>query len=95
MIVRISGLGQFELDDSAAHRLHELDKAILAAIENEQEEEFHRQLHSAITFIQETGKPVGHDRVVPSDVIVPPEDVSLDEAKAFFTDDTHLTPLPA
>ncbi len=32
MIVRVSGLGQFELADDAAHRLAEMDSGITAAI---------------------------------------------------------------
>jgi len=32
---------------------------------------------------------------VPSDIIVPPEDVSMDEAQQFFTDEGLMQPLPA
>jgi hypothetical protein len=95
MIVRISGYGQYELDDNGTHRLEELDAKLTSALHASQEEEFHRQLHSIVTFIRETGKELPHETVVPSDIIVPPEDVSMEEAQRFFTDEGMLHPVTA
>ena len=39
MIVRISGVGQYELDDSGVHKLHELDTLLTDAIHSGREEE--------------------------------------------------------
>ena len=95
MIVRISGIGQYELDDAGTRKLDELDTALTAALDASREEDFHRYLHETIQFICSNGKEVPVDRVVPSDVIVPPEDVTMDEAKSFFTDEGLMQPLPA
>jgi hypothetical protein len=95
VIVRISGTGQFELDDEAAHHLDAIDARITQAIHAGQEQEFHALLHEALEYVRASGKPVPHDSVVPSQVILPPEDVTLDEAQRFFTDEGLLTPLPA
>jgi len=95
MIVRISGHGQFELDDAAVHHLEDLDTTLTAALHAGQEAEFHRLLASTIGYIEGNGKPLSHERVAPSDVIVPPEDVSMDEAQQFFTDEGLMQPLPA
>ena len=95
MIVRISGLGQYELDDQAVRRLDELDTALTAALNENQEERFHQLLQEAITFVQQGGKEVAADTVVPSEVIIPPEDITLQEAHRFFTDEGLMQPLPA
>jgi hypothetical protein len=95
MIVRISGTGQYELDMDACKRLDPLDDAVTEALHRGDETEFHARLHEIVQLIESSGTPVPHDRVVPSDVIVPPEDVSLDEAKRFFTDEGLMEPLPA
>jgi effector-binding domain-containing protein len=95
MIVRISGDGQYELDNSGAQKLEDLDRDLTSALHAGQEKEFHQHLHSIISFIQEQGKELGMDTVVGSDVIVPPEDITMEEAQRFFTDEGLMHPLPA
>lgn len=96
MIVRISGGGgQFELDDQAAHQLEGMDQALTSALHAGQEEEFHRVLQSLITYVCEHGKEVSHDTVVPSDLIIPPEDMTMEEAGRMLTDEGFLHPVPA
>jgi hypothetical protein len=95
MIVRISGTGQFDLEADAVQKLHELDAELTKAMHAHDERDFHATLASIISLVQEKGKPVGHDIVVPSEVIVPPEDVTLEEAYRFFTDEGLLHPVPA
>lgn len=89
MIVRISGEGQYELDDAAAHHLDALDTDLTDALHAGDEPRFHRGLHEAIGFIRSQGTPVAADQVVPSQVIIPPEDVTMEEARRFFSDDGH------
>lgn len=95
MIVRISGQGQYELDDAGVHRLEELDREVTDAIQADDEAGFHRALAQVVECVERDGTPVPHDRVVPSEVIVPPPDVTIHEARRYFTDDSHLEPLPA
>jgi hypothetical protein len=38
-----------------------------------------------LQFVREHGSPVPEDRLEPSDAILPPPDVSLEEAKAEFS----------
>jgi len=95
VIVRISGLGQYELDDQSMRQLDEIDAALTEVINAGQEQEFHQQLHKAISLVCNSGKPVAPDTVVPSDVILPPDDVTLEEARKFFTDEGLMAPLPA
>jgi hypothetical protein len=95
MIVRISGTGQFELDDDAVKRLDELDTALTKAYEAGDDGQFRQCLAALVQFIQSSGTPVAHDRVVPSDVIVPPDDSSLEDARDYMTDEGLMQPLEA
>ena len=95
MIARISGLGQFELHDASEARLRELDTEISAAIHAHEESRFHQLLHELIQYVRQNGTPVPHDTIVPSSVIIPPEDISLEEAQRFFTDEGLLEPVQA
>jgi hypothetical protein len=95
MIVRISGTGQFDLENEAVDRLHQLDAELTKVMDARDETRFHEVLSSIINLVQNEGEPLSHDTVVPSDVIVPPEDITLDEAHGFFTDEGLLHPVPA
>jgi hypothetical protein len=85
VIVRISTEGQYELDESAAQRLNELDDAAVGACESEDEQSFHQVFAQLLDFVRTNGTPVPEDELGPSDVILPPPDTSLEEAKAEFT----------
>jgi hypothetical protein len=95
VIVRISGVGQYELDDDGVHKLNDLDTALTDALHASREDEFQSLLQQTIEFVENQGKEVGLDRVVPSDVIVPPADITMTEAQQFFTDEGLMQPLPA
>jgi hypothetical protein len=96
MIVRISGEGQYELDDEESARLEEMDREITAALHAGDAERFHALLEEALAYVRKQGDIVGQDQVVPSQIIMPPSDVTVDEAHKFFEDDSAYTePLPA
>lgn len=95
MIVRISGTGQYRLDDDAVRKLDALDTTLTEAVNNGDEETFKSTLSQTIEFIRNSGTPIPDDELVPSEVIVPPEDVTLEEARGFFTDEGLMAPLPA
>jgi hypothetical protein len=85
MIVRIATEGQYELMESDADVLGELDNNAVATCEAGDEEQFKQVFKKLIEFVRTNGHPVPEDRLEPSDVILPPPDVSFDEAKAEFT----------
>jgi hypothetical protein len=84
MIVRILGEGQFELDESEAASLADLDKQLLAALEADDEPSFHKVLAELVDKVRSQGTPVPADRFVPSDLAVPHETASLDELREFL-----------
>ena len=87
MIVRISGEGQFRLPDNDAERLNDLDNSAVAAVEAGNEEEFHSLFDQMLTLVESDGEELADDELLESDVILPPRDVTFDEAAAEFTGD--------
>ncbi len=84
MVVRIMGEGQFEVDESILTRLNELDNQIVAEVERDNEARFRELLHEMIELVKREAKPLDVSKIVNSDVIIPPHDLSLEEAKKIF-----------
>jgi len=87
VIVRIATEGQFELDDSHADRLNELDNAAVAAVEGGDEAAFRDTFAQMIEIVRSQGTPVNDDDLFGSDVIIPPADLSFEEAAEEFSGD--------
>jgi predicted RNA methylase len=85
VIVRIATEGQYELTESDAEVLNELDNQAVVASETGDEEQFKQAFNELIEFVRKNGTPVPEDVLEPSDVIVPPPDVSFEEARAEFS----------
>lgn len=85
MIVRIATEGQYELTESDGEVLNELDNQAVAACESGDEEQFKQAFNELIEFVRRNGTPVADDVLEGSDVIMPPPDVSFEEAKAEFS----------
>jgi hypothetical protein len=84
VIVRISSEGQYELSNEQLDALNELDNAAVGACNDEDEERFQETFERMLEFVRTKGKPVGDDHLGGSDLILPPPDISLEEAKAEF-----------
>ena len=87
MIVRIATEGQYELDGEAAARLNELDHEAVAACDSGDEARFRGVYDQLLGEIRASGRRLAEDELSESDVIFPPPDVSLAEAKAGFGDE--------
>jgi hypothetical protein len=85
MIVRISGEGQYELPDNDADRLNDLDNRAVAAVEEGDEARFQELWDEMLDLVASDGTPLDYDELVESDVILPPRDVSFEEAREEFT----------
>lgn len=85
MIVRIAGEGQFELPDEDLGRLNELDNAAVAAAEAGDEGGFREHFERLIALVMTDGVPLPPDELVESTVIVPPRDISFEEARGEFS----------
>jgi hypothetical protein len=87
VIVRISTEGQYELGENEVEALNELDNQAVAACDQNDEQQFHDAFQRLLEFVRTHGQPVDDDRLEVSDVILPPPDTSLEEAKEEFTGD--------
>jgi hypothetical protein len=85
VIVRISEEGQFELDDALHPRLDELDNAVVAAVDAGDEDGFHAAFEELLQFVRTEGTELADDDLRPSEIIVPPADLSFAEAGEDFT----------
>jgi hypothetical protein len=85
VIVRISGEGQWRLPDADAARLNELDNEAVAAVEAGDEARFQGLWAQMLALVAQDGNALDEDELVESDVILPPRDISIEEAKADFT----------
>lgn len=84
MIVRISSEGQYRLDNDYLDRLNEIDNKIVDRVAKGDEPGFAKLFQEMITFVHEKGEPVGADELVESGVILPPPDISFEEARNMF-----------
>ena len=85
MIVRVSGEGQFRLPDGDAERLNGLDNEAVAAVEAGDEAKFQELFDQMLALVESDGEPIADDELVESEVILPPRDVTFDEAAGEFT----------
>ena len=85
MIVRISGEGQFKLPDEDAERLNELDNRVVNAVEQGDETGFRELWSQMLELVANDGNRLPDDELVESDVIMPPRDVTFDEALRDFS----------
>jgi hypothetical protein len=89
------GEGQWRLDGAELAGLDELDNAAAAALERGDEGEFRAQLERLAARVRAAGERLADDELQPSDLVVPPSDLSLDEARELFSGDGLIPDLPA
>jgi len=80
VIVRVMGEGQYRVDDSISTRLEELDAETARALEAGDQTALNRALAALATAVRENGDRLDDDHLAPSDLVVPPADLTLDEA---------------
>jgi hypothetical protein len=85
VIVRILGEGQYTLPDEDAARLNELDNEAVAKVEAGDEVAFSELWSQMLDLVTTDGTAVDGDELMPSDVILPPRDVTFAEAQGEFT----------
>lgn len=84
MIVRIATEGQYELRGQALDELDSADDALLDAIEAGDEAAFARELAHVLEIVRTRGRRLGDDELEESDLVLPPPDTTLEEARELF-----------
>ena len=85
MIVRILGEGQFRLDDKHLDRLNVIDNRIVDHVNKDDQIAFRKDLDDLIAAVKELGVSLNPSDIVSSDIMVPPGDLSFEEAKRVFS----------
>ena len=87
MIVRILGEGQFEVADSAVAELNNLDAALEAAVDRNDEDAFRAALAALLAKIEAVGTPAKPDDLRPSELIIPQPDATMADVRRLLTDE--------
>jgi hypothetical protein len=84
VIVRISSEGQYDVSDGDVAQLNELDNEAVVSCQASDEQAFHEVFERLLDYVRSHGRLVPDDELFGSDIILPPPDVSLEEAKREF-----------
>ncbi len=95
MIVRLMGEAQYRVDDSLRERLNALDDEALAALERDDEEAMDGHLAEMWRLVHSEGELLPADDLHPSDAIIPPVDLTLEETRQLFSDEGLIPDLPS
>lgn len=87
MIVRILGEGQFEVADDTTDELNELDAILETAVSEGNEETFPGALNALLDRVRALGTAVAADAIMPSDLILPHSESSIEEVRQLMKED--------
>jgi hypothetical protein len=94
MIVRLMGEAQYRVDDGLAGELNELDGQAVAAVEGNDEEELHGLLERMAGLVRDRGERLDDAELASSDLMIPPTDLSLEEARELFSGEGLIPDIP-
>jgi hypothetical protein len=87
MIVRVQSAGQFRLSDAQVARLQDLDVQLVKMVDGNDEAGMHTMLNKIVAFVQGEGQAVGIEELLPSELILPAPDATLDEVRSVLRED--------
>lgn len=85
MIVRIATEGQYRLPSAVLDKLNNLDNNIVEVVAAGDTKKFQKLFGQMISLVRKQGQPLKPDELVESQVILPPPDTTLEDAKNLFT----------
>ena len=85
MIIRIMGEGQYRIDSCFLDQLNAIDNRIVEHVSRGALMEFKNDLAELIHIIKVKGEPVDPKEIAQSDIIVPPHDLTFEEARRIFS----------
>ena len=87
MIVRILGEGQYDVPDESVAALNELDDAVESAVAAGDEATFRSALAALLAGVRDHGTHHPDDSLDESDLILPPDDATIDEVRHLLAGD--------
>jgi hypothetical protein len=95
VIVRVMGEAQYDVDDEVAKGLNELDEQAAAALEAGDEERLRELLRRMAEQVRTNGARLPDEDLSPSEALVPPEDLTLEEARELLEGEGLIPDLPS
>lgn len=87
MIVRLMGEGQYELDKMYMDEVNRIDNNIVKIVQKGDELVFKSEFKKLSEYVRKNGNKISDEVIKPSEIIIPPSDLTLDEAKRIFAGD--------
>lgn len=85
MIIRIMGEGQYNVRSSLFDTLNKIDNTIVENVQKGDEKGYRKNLEKLIGTIKSKGVVLDDKELLESDIIVPPADMTLKEAREVFS----------
>lgn len=78
------GLGQYRIEEKYLEEMNRIDNRLVDLVQQEDHDEFQKNYKMLIEYVKKHGTPVPDGEIVESDVIIPPDDLTLEEAQNIF-----------
>jgi hypothetical protein len=88
------GEGQYRVSDELRERLEALDDESMAALGDEDEGELDAKLDEMWELVRSEGQRLPDEDLSPSDAVIPPSDLTLDETRQLFSNEGLIPDLP-
>jgi PspA-Associated protein len=88
------GEGQYRVGDDLVAKLDKLDNRAVAAVDRDDEADLDAALDEMADLVRAEGERLSDDEITPSDVIIPPSDLSLEETRMLFAGHGLVPDLP-
>jgi hypothetical protein len=86
---------QFRLSEDVASELNDLDNQAVKAVEADDEAHLREVLARMVSIVHERGERLDDADLSASDLMIPPADLTLEEARELFSGDGLIPDLPA
>ena len=84
MIIRLMGEGQFEIDKKHLDEVNKVDNNIVKIVSKGDEKAYKTEYMKLAVLVRKNGKKIPDSIIKPSDIIIPPSDLTFEEAKRIF-----------
>jgi hypothetical protein len=95
MIIRLMTEGQYRVDDGLATQLNQLDDDAERALEAGDADRLHQLLEQMAQLVRDSGDKLDDSDLSASELVIPPPDLSLEEARELFADGGLIPDLPS
>jgi len=90
IVVRIHGDDQYRLDASARPELDGFDHRLIAAVRADDDAAYHAALGDVTAFVKSKGMALPHGDLTASTIILPSDDMSLDEVTSMLQQENWM-----